>query len=97
MLSVMNVKVSLPSRIRRWRVAAGLTMAELGSKCVSDERPNGVSSAAVSQWEDEDDDKGTTPTSENLEKIAKACGLSMAEFWGDPPALPASHKRARAS
>lgn len=96
MLSVMSVKVSLPSRIRRWRVAAGLTMAELGSKCVSDERPNGVSSSAVSQWEDEGEE-GTTPTSDNLEKIAKACGLSMVEFWGEPPALPASHKRARAS
>lgn len=67
--------MKLHERIHRWRKGADLTMEALAKKC-------GVSSAAVAQWEDPD---GTTPTSENIEKIAKAVGVSMSEFWGGAP------------
>ena len=70
--------MKLHERIYRWRKHAGLTMAALADAC-------DVSSAAVAQWEEPD---GTTPTSDNLEKIAKACKRTMSEFWGETPALP---------
>lgn len=45
----------------------------------------GVSSAAVAQWERGGED-GTEPTHENVEAIAKAIGVSLSVFWGEPPA-----------
>jgi transcriptional regulator with XRE-family HTH domain len=70
--------VKLNERITRWRESReGLTKAELA-------RSVGVSSAAVAQWESGD----TEPTHDNVEAIAKAIGVSLSVFWGEPPARP---------
>jgi transcriptional regulator with XRE-family HTH domain len=78
--------VKLSERITRWRTSRdGLTKAKLARAC-------GVSQVAVVHWE-----KGNaTPRSQHLEKIAETIGVSMAVFWGEPPAAPPK-KRARAS
>lgn len=55
---------------------AGLSKADLARAC-------GVSPAAVTQWEDPE---GTTPTTGHVEMIAEAIGVSMAVFYGEPPA-----------
>ena len=68
----------LNERIRRWRESRGTTKAQLA-------RDVGVSSAAVSQWEQED---GTEPTHTNVEAIAKALGVSLSLFYGSPPHSP---------
>ena len=74
--------MKLSERINRWRESrSGLTKAELARKV-------GVSSAAVAQWESGD----TEPTHDSVEAIAKAIGISLPEFWGDPP-----KRKARAS
>jgi transcriptional regulator with XRE-family HTH domain len=77
--------VELSERITRWREWAGLTQAALASKI-------GISAPAVSQWEIKE---GTTPTTENLRKIAEACKVSLRVFWGRVP--PAKKKKARAA
>lgn len=61
-----------------------MTKADLARAC-------DVSSAAVAQWENED---GTEPTHDSVEKIAKAIGVSLSVFWGEPPAPT---KKAKAS
>lgn len=61
----------------------GLTKAELA-------RLVGVSSAAVAQWES----GKTEPTHESVSAIASAVGVSLSEFWGDPPK---KKKRVRAA
>lgn len=53
-------------------------------------RAVGVTLEAVIQWENGD----STPTTDNLGKIAEAVAGSLSVFWGDPPA---KKKRARAS
>ena len=70
----------LSERITRWRGVKGITQAELARRV-------GVSSAAVNQWEDKDDDKATEPTHEHVGKIADALDLTLSEFWADPPAV----------
>lgn len=67
----------ISERITRWRESQGLTKAELARRV-------GVSPEAVSQWEREEN--GTSPTVENVEKIADAVGVSMSKFWNEPPA-----------
>ena len=59
-------------RIRRWRLIAGITQADLAARL-------GVSRPAVCQWESGE----TEPRQTNLEKVAEACGVSMQTFWGD--------------
>lgn len=78
--------VKLSERITRWRGSRdGLTKAALARAC-------GVSAAAVTQWEDPDPEESTEPTHENIEKIAEAIGISLAVFWGEPPAAPRKRK-----
>jgi transcriptional regulator with XRE-family HTH domain len=68
-------RVELSERIVRWRESRdGLTQAALAKKI-------GISPSAVAQWELGQ----TVPTTDNLAKIAKALGVSLAAFWGDPP------------
>lgn len=45
----------------------------------------GVTRAAVFQWEGSGNGKATSPSVENVAKIAEALGISMAEFFGDIP------------
>lgn len=45
----------------------------------------GVTRAAVFQWEGSGSGKPTSPSVENVEKIAGALGVSMAVFFGDIP------------
>lgn len=74
--------MNLNARIRAWREHLGLRVTDLAKQV-------GVSTAAVSQWEREEN--GTAPSHDNLAAIASAFGLSMAEFWG---AIPKAKKQA---
>lgn len=76
--------MKLSERINRWRESQKLTKAELARRV-------GVSPEAVLQWED----SSTTPTTENVEKIATAIGVTLSVFWAEPP--PKSPKTRRAS
>lgn len=40
----------------------------------------GVTPASVSSWEHGD----SSPTHENLARVARACGVDLAEFWAAP-------------
>jgi transcriptional regulator with XRE-family HTH domain len=74
--------VDLSERITRWRESRdGLTQAALAQKI-------GISPSAVAQWELGE----TSPTTENLRKVADAVGVSLRVFWGRPPS-----KRRKAS
>lgn len=77
--------MTIAERITRWRTSReGLTRAVLAKKV-------GVTEIAVGHWE-----RGTNdPTHENISKIAAAVGVSLAVFWGDPPASP--KRKAKAS
>lgn len=88
--------MKLNERITRWRESRGLTKSEFARRV-------DVSSAAVAQWENQD---GTEPTHDSVDAIVKALGVSLSEFWGEPPAggkaparsaAPQKRKRARAS
>lgn len=65
-------------RIRRWREAAGLRQIDLA-------RLLGVSPAAVSLWEAAGKNQ---PSTRNVERIAKACGVSLRIFFGELPPDP---------
>jgi transcriptional regulator with XRE-family HTH domain len=75
------------ARIAAWREAKGLSPQELAKRV-------GVSGPAVYQWEGSGETK-TTPTTENLMKVADALGITMEQFWGPLPT--AKRKRAKAS
>lgn len=47
-------------------------------------RAVGVSRQAVRLWES----GAAEPTHANVEKFASAIGVSLAVFWGEPPAQP---------
>lgn len=64
----------LSTRIARWRKAKGMTRQELADAV-------GVTPAAVYQWEGTSEHK-TQPSTRHLEKIVKALGLTMVEFYG---------------
>ena len=75
--------MTIAQRIRRWREHAGLSKSDLARAC-------DVTPEAVIQWERSEPKrsktpKSTTPTHDNLEKVATAVGVSMAEFWGPLP------------
>lgn len=75
-------------RLNDWLAFRGMKQVDLASRV-------GVSTSAVAQW-----CTGETkaPTQANQNKICKALGISMAEFWGPIPAIPpASPAKARAS
>ncbi len=60
-------------RIRYFRTRKGLKAAWLADAC-------GVTPGSVSEWEA----GNTEPTHENLARIAKACGVTLADFWAAP-------------
>jgi len=72
------VTVDVGKRIAKWREAKGLTQQDLA-------RAVGVTHAAVYQWESDDADTHTTPSLENLEKVAAAFGVTLAKFYGPVP------------
>jgi len=61
----------IAARIRYFRERKGLKAAHLAKSC-------GVSPASVSEWEA----GHVEPTHENLARVARACGVDLAEFWG---------------
>lgn len=69
--------MDLGKRIAAWRALRGMTREELAELV-------GVSVAAVYQWEGTGDSK-TRPATDNLERIAEAFGVSLAEFFGRLP------------
>lgn len=69
--------MDIGKRIAAWRALRGMTREELAELV-------GVSVAAVYQWEGTGESK-TRPATDNLERIAEAFGLSLAEFFGRLP------------
>lgn len=53
-------------------------------------RACGVSAGSVSEWEA----GNTEPTHENLARVAKACGIDLAEFWAAPIVIVSTDKAA---
>lgn len=75
--------MKLSERIARWRESKGLTVLEFAGKI-------GVTPEAVYQWEGEKFE----PTHDRVETIAKVLGVSLSEFWGEPPARKKKPKAA---
>lgn len=75
--------MKMGERVKRWREAYSLTQAQLAKKV-------GVSAGAVANWEV----GANPPTSRNVELVARVLGVSMAEFWGKPPAPVKRRRRA---
>lgn len=69
--------MDIGKRIAAWRALRGMTREELAELV-------GVSVAAVYQWEGTGESK-TRPATDNLERIAEAFGVSLAEFFGRLP------------
>jgi transcriptional regulator with XRE-family HTH domain len=63
----------IAARIRYFRERKGLRAIRLAEAC-------GVSPGSVSEWES----GNTEPTHENLARVARACGVDLAEFWSAP-------------
>jgi transcriptional regulator with XRE-family HTH domain len=74
--------MELGERIVRWRERYALSQAALAERI-------GISPAAVAQWELGQ----TVPTTQNMQKITEALGISLHDFWGRVPAK----KKSRAS
>jgi transcriptional regulator with XRE-family HTH domain len=66
-------EAEIAARIRYFRQRAGLRAARLAEAC-------GVTPGSVSEWES----GNTEPTHENLARVARACGVDLAEFWAAP-------------
>ena len=71
---VRRVKMKIGRRIARWRTLRGLTQRQFADVL-------GLSQPAVNHWEA----GNANPTVEHLEKIAKALGVSMQDFFGEVP------------
>lgn len=69
--------MELGERIAAWRTVKGLSRDELAEKV-------GVTVAAVYQWEGTGEHK-TKPSTDNLEKIAEAFGVTLERFYGRLP------------
>lgn len=69
--------MDLGERIAAWRKVKRLSRGQLAERV-------GVSVAAVYQWEGTGESK-TRPATDNLERIAEAFGLTLAEFFGRVP------------
>jgi len=67
--------VNLSVRIRKLRKAAGLRVTDLADQV-------GVSTAAVAQWERKKEP--TTPSLDNLRKLASLFGLSLDDLTSKP-------------
>lgn len=67
-------RVALGTRLAYWRRRAGLSGADLASSL-------GVSVSTISRWET----GFTSPTADNVERYADACGISAAKVYGPLP------------
>lgn len=75
--------ISIAERIRRWRESReDMSKSDLA-------RAVGVTRQAFGLWES----GRSTPTHQNIAKIAEAIGVSLAVFWGEPPASPRTKAR----
>lgn len=72
-------------RIAHWRKARGWTQAELAERV-------GVSAPAVYQWEGSKKIEKITPSTASIFAVAKACGVTMEQFYGPLPKLPRQAK-----
>ena len=73
----------MAARIAYFRKRKGLKGFELADAC-------GVTPGTVSLWES----GKTEPTHENLARVARACGVDLAEFWEAPVVIvPEKGKR----
>ena len=77
MARTKQADVCLADRISHWRRVAGLRKGELADLV-------GVSPSAVTLWESGEN----TPTYENLQAIAKACGVELRTFFGEIAGAP---------
>jgi transcriptional regulator with XRE-family HTH domain len=79
--------MTIAERIAHWREFSKLTQEGLANAL-------GVTVQAVRLWESSarGRNRGSDPTTRNLLRIADACGVSMAEFWG--PIAGAGKRRA---
>ena len=75
----------LNKRISAWRSVAGLSQADLARAC-------GVTASAVTYWEQGE----TEPTHTHVGRIAEACGVTLATFWGALPSWAEAPVRRRA-
>lgn len=66
--------MTIGQRIRAWRELRDLTERQLAEEI-------GVTPPAIYQWERH----GKSPTLANLEEIARALRISMAQFYGPIP------------
>lgn len=76
--------MTLRDRVVAWRKHFGLSQGRIARKI-------GISTAAVSLWEQED---GTEPTHDNLAAFCDVLGISLAQFWGPVPDRPARSRKA---
>jgi transcriptional regulator with XRE-family HTH domain len=67
--------VNIGERIGRWRESRGLSQAGLAAKL-------GLSRNAIWKWEA----GKAAPSSDKLDGIARACGVSLSRFWAKAPA-----------
>lgn len=63
--------IELSQRLRYWRENAGLSPVQLARKI-------GTHQSSISHW----DARRCFPGSLKLMEIARACGVSMRQFWG---------------
>jgi transcriptional regulator with XRE-family HTH domain len=70
--------MDLGSRLLTWLRVKGLSQAQLAEKL-------NVSGTAVTFW----CSGRNAPTQKNLELIVEVLGLTLAEFWGPLPEVPA--------
>ena len=73
--------MTLSKRITTWREAKKMTRQHVAKRI-------GVSAAAVYQWEGTGETT-TKPSVGNLEKLVKAFGLTMEQFFGEVPEIEA--------
>lgn len=66
--------MKLGHRIATWRQSKGWTQAQLAKKVH-------LFPPSVSQWEIGE----TVPTTQNITKLVRALGVSLEQFYGEPP------------
>lgn len=67
-------------RIAHWRKVRGWSRAELAERV-------GVSAPAVYQWEGSAKIEKIIPSTVSLHAVAKACGITIQQFYGPLPKL----------
>jgi len=70
--------MELGERLAAWRKIRGLSQGDVAKAL-------GITRAAVSQWEDTEESKRTSPTQAHLNAFVALIGVSLAEFHGAVP------------